>query len=210
MSLAQINFRRITNVVLDLGGVLYAIDPGLTATALQGLAGPNARHLQHDDELFLALEMGLITPEEFRTKLRLAIHSTATDSEIDKAWNALLLGVIAGREEWIRRLNGQYRVILLSNTNVIHQQVWGPQCAGMFAMMEQAWFSFDLRLRKPNRSIYEHVLQAMGMQPADSLFLDDSPANIDGAKAAGMQAGWVDPQDDVNFERYCLELLNKT
>mgnify|MGYP000884298431 CR=1 FL=1 len=199
----------IQNVVLDLGGVLYAIDPPATFMALKSLAGPNATAMTLDHPLFLDFEMGLVSPSEFREALRSAIDSRASDKAIDFAWNALLLGPIEGRVAWVERLARKYRVILLSNTNVIHQEIWGPQCADMFDLMEHTWFSFDLGKRKPNKDIYDFVMAEMGMKPAESLFLDDSRANIEGAAAAGWQTAWVDANDNAHFEQYCLELLAK-
>ena len=200
---------QIRNIVLDLGGVLYAIEPARTERALTALAGPRARQLAMDDPLFLALERGLVSPADFRQQLREAIDSAASDAQLDTAWNALLLGPIAGRAAWVRRLSEQYRVVLLSNTNTIHAAVWGPECADMFADMEKTWFSYDMAMRKPDAEIYLHVTQAMGMHPAETLFLDDSAANLAGASSLGWQTLLIDPQAEGQFEKFCLKLLGK-
>jgi len=41
---------------------------------------------------------------------------------------------------------------------------------------------------KPDRAIYDHHVKTFGIEPAASLFIDDSQKNVDGAKAAGWQA----------------------
>jgi 2-haloacid dehalogenase len=41
---------------------------------------------------------------------------------------------------------------------------------------------------KPDRAIYEHHASAFGLEPAATLFIDDSQKNVDGAIAAGWQA----------------------
>ena len=48
--------------------------------------------------------------------------------------------------------------------------------------------SGEIRAIKPDRRIYEHHAEAFGLDPAASLFIDDSQKNVDGAKAAGWQA----------------------
>jgi glucose-1-phosphatase len=199
----------IRNLVFDLGGVLYAIDPQRTAAALKALAGPKARPMAMDDPLFLALEMGTITPADFRAELRAAIDSQADDQSLDLAWNALLLGPIAGRIAGIKQLAERYRVILLSNTNVIHQKIWGPECAEMFGHMEKTWFSFDMGMRKPHAEIYEFVLREMGMKPSESLFLDDSAINLVGAEQIGMSTLLIDPLAQNQFSQFCLKFLPK-
>ncbi|MER9443981.1 HAD family phosphatase [Mesorhizobium sp. M0340] len=48
--------------------------------------------------------------------------------------------------------------------------------------------SGDIRQIKPDRAIYDHHVAAFGLDPAATLFIDDSQKNVDGAKAAGWQA----------------------
>lgn len=48
--------------------------------------------------------------------------------------------------------------------------------------------SADIRHIKPDRAIYDHHVAAFGLEPAATLFIDDSQKNVDGAKAAGWQA----------------------
>jgi HAD superfamily hydrolase (TIGR01509 family) len=199
----------IRNIIFDLGGVLYAIEPARTVAGLKALAGPRARDMAMDDPLFLALEMGTITPATFRHELRIALDSQATDAQLDAAWNALLLGLIAGRTEAVRAFSQRYRVALLSNTNSIHQVIWGPQCAEMFGSMERIFFSYDMGMRKPDAVIYEHVLATMGMDPAETLFVDDGAINIVGAQAVGLHTLHIDPTSPDQFSHFCLEFLGK-
>lgn len=48
--------------------------------------------------------------------------------------------------------------------------------------------SGEIRAIKPDRAIYDHHVIAFGLDPAKSLFIDDSQKNVDGAKAAGWHA----------------------
>ena len=48
--------------------------------------------------------------------------------------------------------------------------------------------SGDIGLIKPDRAIYDHHAASFGLDPAASLFIDDSQKNVDGARAAGWQA----------------------
>ena len=48
--------------------------------------------------------------------------------------------------------------------------------------------SGDIRMLKPDREIYDHHVASFDLDPAATLFIDDSPANVEGAKAAGWQA----------------------
>jgi len=53
------------------------------------------------------------------------------------------------------------------------------------------WFdgivvSGEVRLVKPDARIYRHLLDQFGLQAADCVFIDDSPANVAGAEAVGI------------------------
>ena len=48
--------------------------------------------------------------------------------------------------------------------------------------------SADIRQIKPDRAIYDHHVAAFGLEPSATLFIDDSPKNVEGTKAAGWQA----------------------
>jgi 2-haloacid dehalogenase len=48
--------------------------------------------------------------------------------------------------------------------------------------------SGEIGLIKPERAIYETHARNFALEPSQSLFIDDSPKNVDGAIAAGWQA----------------------
>ncbi len=48
--------------------------------------------------------------------------------------------------------------------------------------------SGEIKAIKPDRAIYDHHVLSFGLDPAASLFIDDSQKNVDGAIAAGWQA----------------------
>lgn len=48
--------------------------------------------------------------------------------------------------------------------------------------------SGEIGMIKPERGIYDHHARTFGLEPAASLFIDDSQKNVDGARASGWQA----------------------
>jgi 2-haloacid dehalogenase len=48
--------------------------------------------------------------------------------------------------------------------------------------------SGDVKLLKPDVAIYDLHAKEFGLNPAASIFIDDTLANVEGAKAAGWQA----------------------
>ena len=49
-------------------------------------------------------------------------------------------------------------------------------------------WSFQLRMAKPDPAIYHHTLKELGVEPEETLFLDDRPANVEAAQKLGMIA----------------------
>jgi putative hydrolase of the HAD superfamily len=59
---------------------------------------------------------------------------------------------------------------------------------GFLDHFDHVTFSFELNVVKPQRAIYEHAVRGLNVAPQNALFLDDRPENIEGARAAGLQA----------------------
>lgn len=49
-------------------------------------------------------------------------------------------------------------------------------------------FSGEEGIKKPDAEIFRRVLARLGVQPAEAVFVDDLPANIEAARALGMHA----------------------
>lgn len=99
-------------------------------------------------------------------------------------------GLMPGAEDMVRGLVDHVHVACLSNTNEMH---WNEQRGAdvlrqLFALR---FLSHELGLIKPDREIYDHVVEALGCQPGEVLFVDDNRINIDGALAAGLDAHHV-------------------
>lgn len=66
-----------------------------------------------------------------------------------------------------------------------------PEAQSRFPFLRESrgvTVSGDIRRLKPEREIYEHHVESFNLDPAATLFIDDSIANVEGAKAAGWQA----------------------
>jgi HAD superfamily hydrolase (TIGR01509 family) len=60
-------------------------------------------------------------------------------------------------------------------------------------LVEAGFFCRDVGWRKPDRRIFDHVTAALGVAPADCLFVGDDPRwDIVGPRAIGMPAALID------------------
>ena len=188
--------KNIKNIVFDLGGVLVDLDFKSAINGLQKAGFANGKEqLQAFDRegIFQKFELGEMTAEEFRTAIRENSSVELTDEEVDALWNAMLLEVPREKLELILHLRGKYMVYLLSNTNSIH---WDYVCKNAFNYrgfrvndyFEETFLSYEMHLAKPDKAIFEKVLQDANLLPEETLFIDDSEANCKAAEEVGIHA----------------------
>lgn len=189
--------KKIKNIIFDYGNVIFEIDFKRTQKSLSQLGIENIEdffaHKSHND-IFNNLETAAISPAEFRAGIREASSKKdITDEEIDAAWNSLLIGVPENVHDVLLRVKEKYRTFLLSNNNEIHYNWIVDYLQREFNMpdnselFEKAYYSQHMFLRKPHVEIFEKVLKENNLIPEETLFIDDSPQHLVGAKAAGMQ-----------------------
>ncbi len=189
--------QNIKNIILDYGNVIFHIDFQRTQQAFKNLGIANVdtffAHKGHDS-LFDEFEQGNISADEFRKGIRIkAEKPDLTDSEIDNAWNSLLIGVPDGNHDILLKLKQKYQLFLLSNTNEIHYK-WiidylknTHQLDGNGSLFTKDYYSHLLRMRKPNHEIFQHILDSHNLIAQETLFVDDSPQHLKTAKEMGIQ-----------------------
>mgnify|MGYP001061429358 CR=1 FL=1 len=202
----QISRANIKNIIFDLGAVIINIDLQLTATALKQLINPTFES-QKDDlvqkaykaPFFIEYELGKIDDATFCQRLRDEFHLEANDDQIVAAWNTLLLDIPAERIELLHNLRKTHRTFILSNTNTIHikevNQILhkSHQIATCDDLVEKAYYSHIMHKRKPWPEIYQQVIDENGLDPTETLFIDDNEANIKAANSVGLQGLLVVP-----------------
>ncbi len=182
----------IKNIILDFGGVIINIDPSKTLDAFIDLMGKgNSKELNVkiiEDELYQYIETGRITPQQFREGLKELMNIDADDKQIDNAWNALIMDIPPERIKIIEEVSNNYRIFLLSNSNIIHYRKYRSDFEKEFGyktfsdLFEKAYFSHEIGYRKPDSRIYNYVLRKQKLNPRETLFIDDSLVNIEAAK----------------------------
>ncbi len=193
---------KFKNIIFDYGNVIFAIDFAKTQNALSQLGITNVSdffaHKAHH-KIFDDFETGSISPTQFREGIRtIANKPELTDRQIDDAWNSLLIGVSGNNHEVLLEVKQKYRTFLLSNNNKIHYDWIMTYLQNEFGIenyneyFEKAYFSQDTGMRKPNPAIFEMVLKENKLLAAETLFIDDSPQHIEGAKKAGLNTLLMD------------------
>lgn len=190
----------IRHVIFDLGGVLLNIDYQLTEKAFirAGMSDFSKLYSQlKQTPLFDEFETGKISETDFIQQLQQLSPVALSPEQTRNAWNAMLLDLPLRRLQLLQQLRLYYDLVLLSNTNIIHetaftqslQQAHGITLGGFF---DKLYYSHRIGLRKPDPEVFRLVLTENNFNPAHTLFIDDSPQHIEGAKTLGIQTIFLD------------------
>lgn len=151
---------------------------------------------------FLALESGQIDADEFHRQVRPMIdRPDVSDEEIDEAFNQFLVGIPVYRLAALRELRKDYRVYLLSNTNPIMvngriAEEFRNEGREMADYFDGIFTSYEAGCCKPGKEIFDYSEREGGIKPSETLFFDDSQANVDAARSYGFNAVVVRPGDE--------------
>ena len=202
----------IKNLVLDLGGVIVPLNRIACIRAFNDIVGyrdfGDVLRSYRQIGFFEKFETGQIPARQFRQIIR--SHSTGmkdgkprviTDKEIDYSLNCFLSDIPQERIDALVHYRKKYRMLLLSNTNPIGM----AYCRKLFKdkgydikdIFDELYLSYRMKLAKPDPAIFRKMIGDSGIDPVETLYVDDSPANIDAGRALGFHVVLFDPKDDL-------------
>lgn len=187
-------------LLFDLGGVLIDIDFDRALRAWQPLSrlsfGELKRRFRHDGA-YERHERGEITAEQYFGHLAAQLELDADPARIEAGWNAILVAQIDETLALIRAVRSRIPCHAFTNTNAVHHARYPRMFPAVPACLDSTFTSYQIGYRKPERRAFEHVVQTLGVPASSILFFDDAPANVEGARQAGLQAVHVRSPADV-------------
>ena len=182
--------QQINTIVFDMGQVLIHWQP------LALIAHMNLTEKQQElllTELFQSVEWvqsdhGTISLEQIVTQVcrRLPEDLHPAVEELVLGWWRRPLVPMEGMAELIRELKEKgYKIYLLSNASVDLRKYFDRIPGSEY--FDGLMVSAEERLLKPQHEIYHTLYRRFRQEPGRCLFIDDSPANIEGALCTGME-----------------------
>lgn len=207
----------IKNLIFDLGGVLVSLDKDRCLTRFSREFGFNdfGDYLNPYAQkgFFADFESGKIDSQQFREIVRShCSREGIEDYEIDQALNSFLTIVETYKVELLLELKEKYNLLLLSNVNPI---AWSRCCelfleangADIEDVFENLYLSYEMKASKPGKEIFEMLIEDSKVNCSETLFIDDSPANIEMGKKMGLHTLLYDVQENL-AQKVKLELEN--
>ncbi len=198
----------IDTLIFDFGAIFMNLDKEATITQLKklGLQTFTQKMIRVNEQY----ETGNITTEAFLDFYHKQFPN-ATKKQLSNAWNSIILDFPQHRLDFIKNLKNksQYKLLLLSNTNELHInkviENMGLEKYNQFKNSFDAFYlSHEIKLRKPDREIFDFVLNTHKLKPENCFFTDDTLEHIETAKSLGIKTWNLIPEkEDVT------QLFNK-
>ena len=208
------NLEKINAIIFDFGGVIIDLNfekcyKAFKALGFEGITPENI--IFHQSDIFKNYEVGAVSEDEFLQSLVEKCHEGTTKEQVKNAWCSILDNIPLERIELIEKLKKKYHLYLLSNSNATHHKLFdakfmdvrGQDTIG--SLFDKAYFSYEIKMSKPASEIYQKVLEENQLNPASTLFIDDSSLNIEGAQAVGIHSVLVErnnPKLNAVFQGY--------
>ncbi len=175
----------IKAIIFDIGGVIFDEANSFQYSDLaKDLDIEPEKFIQVKDRHLEIAKIGKITGEEFMGKV-------AKDLSLDrnyvlKKWSERYkTKVIDGKMiKLVKKLKKSYSVIALSNTNELHAKINYKR--GVYSSFDKVFLSNEIKLAKPDKKIYLHVLKKLKLKPGECIFIDDKKENVNVAEELGI------------------------
>jgi len=189
----------IRNIVFDFGGVLLDWNP---------------RYLYREyfkDEEEMEFFLSNVCTPAWNLRLDAGRPFKEAVEELQAEWPQYEEAILKYWKEWPRMVSGQfpdsvallhelkekgYRIYGLTNWSAETLRLMTPKY-DFFQELDGMVVSGEEKVLKPSPRIYEILLTRYGLQADETVFLDDNPANADGAEAAGIHGILFDNVDSV-------------
>lgn len=180
----------IKTIIFDLGNVIVPFDfqRGYAAIASHCPYSPAEipKRIGGTD-LVVRFESGQIGAVQFVRELSELLGLTVGFEEFCRIWNSIFHTDRALPESLFVGLKRRHRLVLLSNTNILHF----PMLRDSFPLLrhfDAFVLSYEVGVLKPAQEIYRQAIHVSQCQPEECFYIDDIQAYVDGARQAGIDA----------------------
>lgn len=205
--------KQIKNIVFDFGGVIIGIDRERAVKVFEQIGVKEADSLlgkYHQQGIFQEVEDGSIDAETFRRELSRVCGKELTYQEVEQGWRGFITDVPQYKLDYLDELRKKYKVYILSNTNPYimgwaRSSRFTPAGKPLDAYVDKIYTSYETCSTKPDRGIFDYMIKDTGLNPAETLFVDDGAANI----AVGKELGFatMQPENGEDWRQKLEQLL---
>jgi len=183
---------KIKAAIFDLGNVLVDVDAKLAAVRVSRFAKKSPQEIYglfFESQLTKDFEEGKISPEDLFLKVKSLLDLRASYEEFLTIWNQIFFVSENNRKvaELVIRLSADYRLAMVTNTNILHYNYLIRELPGLFTPFHHIITSFEAGARKPEPAIYRRALSLLKADPEETFYTDDRAELVDAANRLGIR-----------------------
>ncbi|NLW10702.1 MAG: HAD-IA family hydrolase [Clostridiaceae bacterium] len=175
-------------LIFDLGNILFELE-GVEAFWPEDSNQPELCQARwNSSEVAYLLETGKIDNfADFYRDICAELNIKLKPDEFEKAFLGIIGEPFSGTEKMLEELAGNYRLMILSNTNEPHW-LYCLDKLPLTKYVETSFLSHEIGAMKPDDMIYEQVLEKLKVDPENIYYFDDKEENVVVARKHGMKA----------------------
>lgn len=177
----------IKNIVFDIGKVLAFFEPEqhLKNLGYDDITRQKVMSAVFDSSLWEEVDRGVLSTEELTDAF--VENAPEYERQIREAYEKVggTTEIMPHTMKWVEDLKTQgYHLYVISNygeytfEQTKHKMRFLPYMDGVI-------FSYQYNVLKPDRKIYETLLEKYQLKAEECVFIDDRPENVEGAKQLG-------------------------
>jgi epoxide hydrolase-like predicted phosphatase len=181
----------IRAVLWDMGGVLLRNmipEPRIRLAELYGMSEAQLEELVFRNPVSKKATIGEVGVEELWEYVREALQldpQKLAEFEVtfwssDRVDEELI--------DFIQSLRQNYKIGLLSNAFIDARPSLSKRFPGLLNVFDEVVFSYEVKIAKPDPRIYSLMLDKLGLEPENAIFVDDFRENVEAAHALGIHA----------------------
>ena len=204
----------IKNIIFDFGGVIVDLDRENAVRKFEAIGVKDADCLldkYHQKGIFLQVENGDIDENEFIAELSNICGKKLNYDEVYEGWNAFIINVDRYKLDYLDNLRERgYKVLILSNTNPFvmkwaRSSEFTKEGKNINNFADKVYVSYEIKSVKPEKKIFDYLINDSGINPKESLFIDDGFNNITVGKELGFKT--IQPENGENWRDKIEKLL---
>lgn len=177
----------IKNIIFDFGNVLVRWAPyEVIETAL-----PSYNSGELFDKMkpvWIDLNLGKLTTKEAINLYHQQLNIPLTELENLMREFCIAQTKIPGSHELLQELKEMGTNLYAITDNIKEIITYHKSHSNFLHYFKDIVVSADVGILKPDKKIYQYLLDRNNIDPAESVFIDDIEKNVEGAKQVGMQA----------------------
>lgn len=197
----------IKNFIFDIGGVLLDFNPKKIISAYI----PNTEdiddiiHIVFQSDIWAEFDRGVVSEEDIisfaKDRMKPRLHTAL--EKLFRNWYKYFVEIV-GAYDFVKKIKEKgYNIFILSNINdkfyVIKKEF------PVLGLFENYVLSCEVHINKPDKRIYQALLQKYELIPEECLFIDDKESNVLAAKELGIEALVFRSYEDAVLQKYVNE-----